>query len=64
MNSIKDTDFKSLILKEKNARMKVRLMALAHIQDGVNRTQAARFLKVSHGSKHRPPAAATNILKI
>ena len=53
MNSIKDTDFKSLILKEKNARMRVRLMALAHIQDGVNRTQAARFLKVSRGSVNK-----------
>lgn len=50
MHSIKDTDFNSLILKEKNARMRVRLMALAHIQDGANRTQTAKFLKVSRGA--------------
>ena len=53
MHSIKNTDFKSLILKEKNARMRVRLMALAHIQDGTNRTQTARFLKVNRGSVNK-----------
>ena len=29
--------------------MRVRLIALAHIQDGANRTQTAKFLKVSRG---------------
>jgi transposase len=53
MHSIKNTDFKSLILKEKKARMRVRLMALAHIQDGINRTQTAKFLKVSRGSVNK-----------
>lgn len=53
MHSMKDTDFKSLILKEKNARMRVRLMALAHIQAGANRTQTAKFLRVSRGSVNK-----------
>ena len=53
MHSIKDTDFKSLILKEKNARMRVRLMALAHIQDGANKAQTAKFLKVSRGAVNK-----------
>lgn len=50
MHSIKKTDFKSLISKEKNARMRIRLIALAHIQDGANKAQVARFLKVSRRS--------------
>ena len=33
--------------------MRVRLMALAHIQDGANRTQAAKFLKVSLGTVNK-----------
>lgn len=53
MHSIKDTDFKSLIRKEKNARMRTRLMALAHIQDGVTKTQTAKFLKVSRGAVNK-----------
>ena len=53
MHSIKETDFKSLIRNEKNARMKIRLMALAHFQDGTNRTQIAKFLKVSRGSVNK-----------
>ncbi|WP_158970245.1 IS630 family transposase [Paraglaciecola sp. L3A3] len=47
MHSLKNIDFSTLIAKEKNARMRVRLMALSHIQQGVNRTQAARYLHVS-----------------
>ena len=53
MHSIKDTDFNSLILKEKNARMRVRLIALAHFQEGTGRTKIAKFLKVSRGSVNK-----------
>jgi transposase len=53
MHSIKNTNFKSLISKEKNARMRVRLMALSHIQDNANRAQTAKFLKVSRGSVNK-----------
>ena len=50
MHSIKNTDFKTLINKEKNARMRIRLLALAHIQEGKNRTETAKFLKISRRS--------------
>jgi len=53
MHSIKNTDFNSLIRKEKNARMRIRLTALAHIQNGVNKTQTAKFLKVSRGAVNK-----------
>ena len=45
MYSIKEIDFKKLIAKEKNGRMRTRLLALAHIKDGANNTQAANYLK-------------------
>jgi transposase len=47
MHSIKEIDFESLIAKEKNGRMRTRLLALAHIKDGANKTQAASYLKVT-----------------
>lgn len=53
MHSIKDTDFKSLISKEKNARMRIRLIALGHIHDGSNRAQTAKFLRVSRGTVNK-----------
>lgn len=40
-------DFKSLIAKETNGRMRVRLMALSHIKDGANNSQTARNLHIS-----------------
>ena len=47
MNSLKDIDFKTLIAKETNGRMRVRLLALSHIKEGANHKQAAEYLKVS-----------------
>ena len=44
---MKSIDFKSLIAKETNGRMRIRLLALSHIKDGAHRTQAAIYLKVS-----------------
>jgi hypothetical protein len=40
-------------MQRKNARMRTRLMALAHIQDGVTKTQTAKFLKVSRGAVNK-----------
>ena len=40
-------DFKSLIAKETNGRMRVRLMALSHIKEGANNSQTARNLHIS-----------------
>lgn len=40
-------DFKSLIAKETNGRMLVRLMALSHIKEGANNSQTARNLHIS-----------------
>jgi len=50
MNSLVEIDFKKLIAKETNARMRIRLLALAHIKDGANRTETAKFLKISRRS--------------
>ena len=47
MAHIKDTDFKALARKQTSLQMKMRLLALAHFQDGHSRTQIAQFLKVS-----------------
>ena len=43
-------DFKHLIAKETNGRMRVRLMALSHIKEGANNAQAARNLHISRRS--------------
>jgi len=43
-------DFKPLIAKETNGRMRVRLMALSHIKEGANNAQAARNLHISRRS--------------
>ena len=40
-------DLKSLIAKETNGRMRIRLLALSHIKDGANRAQTAIYLKLS-----------------
>lgn len=42
-----------LIRKEKNARMKLKLLAVLHFQDGKSRYQIADFLKVSRTSVNR-----------
>jgi transposase len=47
MHFLKDIDFPSLIAKEQNGRMRIRLMALFHINNGVNRKQTAKYLQIS-----------------
>lgn len=47
MHFLKDIDFPSLIAKQQNGRMRIRLMALSHIKNGANRTQTAKYLQVS-----------------
>lgn len=47
MHFLKNIDFPSLIAKEKNSRLRIRLMALSHINNGVNRTETAKYLHVS-----------------
>jgi len=47
MITLESIDFKSLIAKETNGRMRVRLMALSHIKNGANNTQTARNLHIS-----------------
>ncbi len=47
MTTLESIDFKSLIAKKTNGRMRVRLMALSHIKDGANNTQTARNLHIS-----------------
>jgi hypothetical protein len=40
-------NLKALIAQETNGRMRIRLLALLHIKDGADRTQAAKHVKVS-----------------
>jgi|TARA_B110000914_G_C15276570_1_gene360060 transposase len=47
---LKNIDFTALAKRETNARKKLRLLALAHFKDGVNKATIARMLKVSRGS--------------
>ena len=68
MSPFDHIDFKSLIAKETNGRMRVRLMALSHIKEGANNSQTARNLHISRrivnewvkrfyeqGLDHNPP---------
>lgn len=48
-----DTDFKSLAKKETNARMQLRLLALANFKDGMSRYKIAECLKVSRTSVNK-----------
>ena len=47
MEHIKKIDFKVFSGKQISLQMKMRLLALAHFQDGHSRAQIAQFLKVS-----------------
>ena len=47
MSPFDHIDFKPLIAKETNGRMRVRLMALSHIKEGANNAQTARNLHIS-----------------
>ena len=53
MEHIKKTDFKVLARQQTSLQMKMRLLALAHFQDGHSRTQIAQFLKVSRTSVNK-----------
>ena len=53
MDNFKSTDFNSLARQQKSIQMKMRLLALAHFQDGKSRTQISRFLKVSRTSVNK-----------
>ena len=53
MDHIKYTDFKALARKQTSLQMKMRLLALAHFQDGHSRTQIAQFIKVSRTSVNK-----------
>ena len=46
-DKLKLIDINSLIAKETNGRMRIRLLALSHIKDGADRAQTAIYLKVS-----------------
>jgi transposase len=50
---LKNTDFTGLAKRETNARKKLRFLALAHFQEGVNKASIARMLKVSRGSVNK-----------
>mgnify|MGYP003571697318 CR=1 FL=1 len=50
MISLDHIDFKTLIARETNGRMRVRLMALSHIKDDANKAQVARNLRISRRS--------------
>ncbi|MGS0729836.1 helix-turn-helix domain-containing protein, partial [Shewanella sp. 0m-11] len=53
MNNFKNTDFTALSREQKSIQMKMRLLALAHFQDGKSRTKIALFLKVSRTSVNK-----------
>ncbi len=53
MDSLKNTDFKALASKQKSIKMKMRLLVLAHFQEGHSRTQISQFLKVSSTSVNK-----------
>ncbi len=53
MPSIKEIDFSTLAKKETNARMRLRLLALAHFKEGKSRYQIADYIRVSRSSVNR-----------
>lgn len=53
MPNLKSTDFKKLASQQKSIQMKMRLLALAHFQDGQSRASIAKYLKVSRTSVNK-----------
>ena len=53
MDSFNNIDFKALASKQKSIQMKMRLLALAHFQEGRSRSEIARYLKVSRTSVNK-----------
>lgn len=54
---LKDIDFKALSKQERNAAKRIRLLALAHVQEGMSRARTAIILKVSRASVNKWVAA-------
>nr|WP_232360072.1 IS630 family transposase [Paraneptunicella aestuarii] len=54
---LKKIDFTALSKKETNAAKRIRLLALAHYSEGMNKAQIARTLKVSRASVNKWVAA-------
>ena len=54
---LKDIDFKALSRQERNAAKRIRLLALAHFQEGMSRARIATLLKVSRTSVNKWVAA-------
>ena len=50
---LKDIDFKALSKQERNAAKRIRLLALAHVQEGLSRARTATLLKVSRTSVNK-----------
>ncbi|WP_318479456.1 helix-turn-helix domain-containing protein [Photobacterium leiognathi] len=50
MNCLTSVNFHQLARREKNGQNRIRLLALAHVQDGKNRDDIAVSLKVSRSS--------------
>jgi transposase len=48
-----DHNFSKLIASTSNARMRIRLLAISYFTDGKNRTDIAKFLKVSRTSVNK-----------
>ncbi|WP_376708511.1 helix-turn-helix domain-containing protein [Shewanella surugensis] len=53
MDNLKSIDFNSLARKQKSIQMRMRLLVLAHFQDGKSRTKIALSLKVSRTSVNK-----------
>ncbi|QHJ12332.1 hypothetical protein FX988_02584 [Paraglaciecola mesophila] len=50
---LQEIDFVGLAKQETDGRRRIRLLALAHFKDGMNRAAIARVLKVSRGSVNK-----------
>ena len=53
MTAFEPLDLKKTIANENNGRMRIRLIAMSHINDGLSRTQTAKYLKVSRRSVNK-----------
>lgn len=58
---LQTTNFTALAKREPNGRKRIRFLALAHFQDGLNRAAIARILKVSRASVNKWVANYLNI---
>jgi transposase len=58
---LQNTNFIALAKRETNGRKRIRFLALAHFQDGLNKAAIARVLKVSRASVNKWVANYLNI---